>query len=70
MNAVEFTTSLNGGNALTIPPDAVGRLPKGGRARVIVLTEEMDGDVSWRRAAYEQFLRDDPPENSVYDRVR
>ncbi len=70
MNAVEFTTSLTGGNALAIPPDAVERLPKGGRARVIVLTEEKDGDATWQRAAYEQFLRDDPPEDSVYDRVR
>lgn len=70
MNAVEFTTSLNGGNALPIPPDALDRLPKAGRARVIVLTGKTDGDAAWRQASYEQFLRDDPPEDSVYDRVR
>lgn len=70
MNAVEFITSLTGGNALTIPPDAVERLPKGGRARVIVLTDDVDGDAAWRCSTYEQFLRDESPEDSVYDGVR
>jgi len=25
------------------------------------------GDSEWRSAAYEQFLREDPPEDSVYE---
>jgi hypothetical protein len=70
MNAVEFTTRLNGGDALPIPPEIVQRLPKTGRARVIVLTEESEGEFEWRQATYEQFLREDPPEDSIYDHVR
>jgi predicted nucleic acid-binding Zn-ribbon protein len=27
-------------------------------------------DDEWRAAAYEQFLRDDPPEDAVYDSMR
>lgn len=65
MNAVEFTTELSGGAVLKIPSDAAARLPKAGRARVIVLTNQ-DDDPVWQSAAYEQFLRDDPPENAAY----
>jgi hypothetical protein len=67
MNAVEFTTVLGGNATLAIPSDIVARLPKSGPARVIILTGEDADDVQWRRAAYEQFLRDDAPEDSVYD---
>jgi hypothetical protein len=65
MNAIEFTTELTGSGALSIPKEIAARLPKTGRARVIVLTE--DDDAEWRSASYEQFLREDPPEDSVYD---
>jgi hypothetical protein len=67
MRAIEFITELNGASALPIPKDAVSQLPKSGKARVIVLTEEDSEDGQWRQAAYEQFLRDDSPEDSVYD---
>ncbi len=70
MNAVEFTTELNGTNTLNVPSEAAARLPKVGRARVIVLTDDQDEDTEWRRAAYEQFLREDAPEDSVYDSLR
>lgn len=69
MNAVEFTTELRGGSVLQIPPNAVAQLPKAGKVRVIVLTEDAE-DTEWRAAAYEQFLRDEPPEDSVYDSLR
>jgi hypothetical protein len=70
MNAVEFTTELSGAAVLQIPSAAAAQLPKAGRARVIVL---MGGDAEaaeWRAAAYEQFLRDDPPEDAIYDSLR
>lgn len=67
MNAIEFTTELNGAAALSIPQEIAARLPKTGRARVIVLTADDGEDAAWRSAAYEQFLREDPPEDSVYD---
>jgi hypothetical protein len=70
MNAVEFTTELKGEAVLKIPSEIAARLPKSGRARVIVLTNGDEEDTEWRAAAYEQFLREDPPEDSVYDSLR
>ena len=65
MHAIEFTTELSGAAVLQIPSDAAARLPKAGRARVIVLTDEDTGDAGWRAAAYEQFVRDDAPEDAI-----
>jgi hypothetical protein len=70
MNAVEFTTELSGTSVLEIPQEAVAQLPKAGKARVIVLTDEDSDDAEWRAAAYEQFLRDDPPDDAIYDSCR
>ena len=60
MNAIEFTTELNGAAALPIPKDVAARLPKTGRARVIVLTADDGEDAEWCSVAYERFLREDP----------
>ena len=69
MNAIEFTTELSEKPVLTIPSEAAAKLPKAGRARVIVLTGETSDDAEWQAAAYEQFLRDDSPGDAVYDSV-
>jgi len=70
MNAVEFFTELKGASVLDIPSEIAAQLPKAGRARIIVLTEAPTDDQEWRAAAYEQFLRDDPPEDAIYDSMR
>jgi hypothetical protein len=71
MNAVEFTTELSGTAVLQIPSDAAAQLPKTGKVRVILLTGEEDtNDADWRSAAYEQFMRDEPPEDAIYDTCR
>ena len=70
MNAVEFVTELKGASVLDIPSDIAALLPKAGRARIIVLTDEPTADAEWRLAAYNQFLRDDPPEDAIYDLMR
>ena len=67
MNAVEFTTELNESRTLRIPREVAKDLPLSGKARIILLTGESDGDRSWQALAYEQFLRDDAPEDAVYD---
>lgn len=67
-NAVEFTTELSGTRMFQIPSEAAAQLPKAGPARVIVRTDEDDAE--WRSAAYEQFFRDDPPEDAIYDSLR
>jgi hypothetical protein len=70
MKAIEFITGLSSTPVLKIPAEIAARLPKTGQARVIVLTENDAEDAVWHQAAYEQFLRDDPPEDSVYDACR
>jgi hypothetical protein len=70
MNAVEFITQLSGATVLQIPSEAAAQLPKAGRARVIVLTDEDASDAEWRSAAYEQFLREDSSEDAIYDSLR
>ncbi len=52
---------------LPIPQEVADQLPKSGRARIIVLTDELTGDAEWRLGAYQQFLRDDSPEDAIYD---
>ncbi len=70
MKAVEFSTELSGATVIHIPAEAAAQLPKAGKARVIVLTEERDEEAEWRQGAYEQFLRDDAPEDAIYDSLR
>ena len=67
MNAVEFVTKLKGTTVLNIRSEIAAQLPKAGKARIIVLTEEPTDDEEWRATAYEQFMRDAPPEDAVYD---
>ena len=68
MNAVEFTIELSANPVLPVPKEAAAQLPKSGKARVIVLTNE-DAD-EWRKGSYDQFLKEDAPEDSVYDKYR
>ena len=70
MNAIEFTTELSGGAVLQIPSEAAAQLPKSGKARVIILTDDGADDAEWRAGTYEQFLREDPPKVAVYDNLR
>lgn len=67
MHPIEFTVELTGESAVTIPDDVAAQLPKTGRARVIILPAADSSDAEWRRAAYEQFLRDDAAEDAIYD---
>jgi hypothetical protein len=70
MHAIEFTTELSGTTILEIPAEVVEQLPKSGKARVIVFTDEISDDSEWRAAAYEQFLSDDSPDDSIYESLR
>jgi hypothetical protein len=65
---VEFTTELNSKRVLSIPEEVAAQLPEAGQARVIILTPDDSEDADWRKAAYEQFMRDDSAEDAVYDR--
>ena len=67
MRAVEFTTELGKKPVVTIPQEVADKLPKSGRARIIVLMPDDPEDALWRAGAYEQFVREDSPEDAVYD---
>jgi hypothetical protein len=70
LRAIEFTTELSGFRMLPIPQEIAEQLPKTGRARIIVLTDEESGGDEWHLAAYEHFLSDDAPEDAIYDSRR
>ena len=38
----------------------VANLPSEGKARIVVPVKTHEEDAAWRKAAYEQFLSDDP----------
>ena len=67
MSSIEFETELRGEATLALPPEVVAQLPKSGRATVVVLVQDDPEDGEWRRASYEQFMKDDSPEDAVYD---
>lgn len=67
MSSIEFETELRGEPALVLPPEVLAQLPKSGRAKVLVLVQDDPEDDQWRRASYEQFMKDDSPEDTVYD---
>ena len=67
MPPIEFQTELTGQSSLALPPEIVAQLPKSGRATVVVLVQDAE-DAQWRTSAYEQFMRDDDPQDAVYDR--
>ena len=67
MNAVEFNVELSAGGWLHIPDEAAAQLPKDGLFKVIIMPALAADDSEWRSASYRQFLRDDAPEDSIYD---
>lgn len=68
MKTIQFETELHGETQLQIPPKIAARLPDSGKAKVILLIEEDAEDAEWHKLAYERFVREDAPEDSVYDK--
>ncbi len=67
MSAIEFETELSGQPILSIPPEVVAQLPKSGRAKVVLLVRPDVEDEEWLKWSYEQFMKDDSPDDAVYD---
>ncbi len=67
MEPIEFQTELHGEASLQLPPEVVALLPKTGTATVVVHIQSSGEDTEWKRAAYEQFMKDDAVEDAVYD---
>ena len=53
-----------------VPQEVAAQLPKSGPARVIIFTADDPDEIEWRDGAYEHFVRDDSPEDAVYDDYR
>ena len=68
MRQIEFDTELQDKPFLTVPQEVAAQLPKSGRAKVILLLAEDADGKEWQAGAYEQFMRADSPEDSVYDK--
>lgn len=69
MPPIEFQTELTGDSSLSLPPEVVAQLPRSGWATVVLLVQDAE-DAEWRSCAYEQFMRDDDPQDAVYDRYQ
>jgi len=67
MSSIQFETELRGEPILALPPEVAARLPKSGRATVVLLVQDDQEDQEWRRASYEQFMKDEGSEDAVYD---
>ena len=67
---VEFEAELTGSHTLSIPPEIAAALPSKGKVTIVVFVDMDPEDTAWRKAAYEQFLRDDSEEDAVYDKYR
>ena len=63
----EFTAELKKSGTLRSPREVVKNLPCSGKPRIILLSEDRDGDRAWQAAAYTQFVRDDAPEDAICD---
>ena len=48
-----------------MPQEVAAQLPKSGHAKVILLVAE---DEEWQALAYEQLMRENSSEDSVYDK--
>jgi hypothetical protein len=51
-----------------VPQEVAAQLPKSGHAKVTLLVAEDAADEEWQAAAYEQFMRENSSEDSVYDK--
>jgi hypothetical protein len=68
MRQIEFDTELQDKPFLAVPQEVAAQLPKSGRAKVILFVAEDAEDGEWQAAAYEQFMRENSSEDSVYDK--
>ena len=68
MRQIEFDTELHDKPFIAVPQELAAQLLKSGHVKVILLLVEDSEDEEWRAAAYEQFMREDNPEDSVYDK--
>ena len=68
MRQIEFDTELQDKPFLAVPQEVAAELPKSGHAKVILLLAEDAEDEEWRAAAYEQFMKENGSEDSVYDK--
>ena len=66
MRQIEFDTELQDKPFLAVPQEVAAQLPKSGHAKVILLVDAEDEE--WQTAAYEQFMRENSSEDSVYDK--
>ena len=68
MRQIEFDTELQDKPFLAVPQEIAAQLPKSGHARVILLVAGDAEDEEWQALAYEQLMKENSSEDSVYDK--
>ena len=65
MRAVEFMTELAKKPVVAIPQEVADKLPKSGRARIIVLTGMITKTLCGEQVLMNSLCREDSPEDAV-----
>jgi hypothetical protein len=67
MKAIEFHSTLNPDQTLTVPMSVLDAIPIGQTVRVLILLPESDADREWEQGAAEEFGRGYADTDAIYD---
>jgi hypothetical protein len=69
MKAIEFQSTLNPDQTLTVPTSVLDAIPIGQTVRVLILFPEGDEDREWEQEAAEEFGRGYADTDAIYDEL-
>lgn len=68
MTALEFWTTVNHDQTLTLPPEVAAKVGREQQLRVILIVPDGD-DPTWERLTTDQFLSGYAPSDAIYDEL-
>lgn len=69
MKAVEFQSTLNADQTLTVPSDIADAIPQGQALRVLILMADNDADRAWEQVAALDFAAGYAESDAIYDQL-
>jgi len=69
MKAVEFESTVGPGGQIPLPPEVASEIPSGEQLRVVVMWENSDSDLAWRKAGRQRFEAAYAVEDSIYEQL-
>jgi hypothetical protein len=69
MKAIEFWSTWNPDQTLTVPTSVLDAIPVGQTVRVLILVPEGDADREWEQSAAEEFGRGYGDSDAIYDQL-